>query len=110
MSKPPSSASSISSANSRRKAKLIWTKPAATNMKWSESITFNRPLHDVRVLSQSPSQEWTDPAVEREKAAYERGRREGEDALREQLISQRNEMGALVNGVIDSLTRAVPQV
>ena len=88
--------------------KSTWTKPVATNMKWSESITLNRPLLDVRLLSQS--EEWTDPAAEREKAAYERGRREGEDALREQLISQRNEMGALVNGVIDSLTKAVPQV
>ena len=79
-------------------------------MKWFESITFNGPLHDVRLLTQSPSQDWSEHIGDREKAAYEKGRREGEDALREQLISQRNEIGGLLNGVIESLRNAVPQL
>lgn len=77
-------------------------------MKFSESILFNAPLHEVRLTQPVPEQAPVDAGVEREKAAYERGRNEGEDALREQLISQRNEMGALLNGVIDSLQKTVP--
>jgi flagellar assembly protein FliH len=77
-------------------------------MKFSESIQFDSPLHDVRLAQPAPEQAPVDAGVEREKAAYERGRNEGEDALREQLISQRNEMGALLNGVIDSLQKTVP--
>jgi len=79
-------------------------------MKFSESIAFNSPLHDVRLVNPAPAQAPVDAAVELEKAAYERGRREGENALREQLISQRNEMGALLNGVIDSLQKTVPHL
>ena len=79
-------------------------------MKWFESIAFNRPLHDVRLLTQSPSQDWNEHLREREKAAYDRGHSEGENALREQLISQRNEMGSMVNGVIESLRNALPQL
>lgn len=79
-------------------------------MKWFESITFNAPLHDVRLLTQSPAQDWSEHIGEREKAAYEKGRREGENALREQLISQRNEIGGLLNGVVESLRNAVPQL
>ncbi|HEX4266101.1 MAG TPA: FliH/SctL family protein [Verrucomicrobiae bacterium] len=79
-------------------------------MKWSESIPFNQPLHDVRVLANSPSQDWTEHLREREQAAYERGRHEGEDSLRQQLIDQRNEMGGALNNVIESLRKAVPQL
>jgi flagellar assembly protein FliH len=79
-------------------------------MKWFESIAFNRPLHDVRLLTQSPSQDWSEHITEREKAAYEKGRSEGENALREQLIGQRNEIGSVLNDVIESLRQAVPQL
>lgn len=79
-------------------------------MKWSEPISFRQPLRDVRVLTQSPSQDWNEMVREREQAAYEHGRREGEDSLRQQLIGQRNEMGSLLNGVIESLRNAVPHV
>src|SRR5690242_6228822 len=110
MSKPPSSALSTPSANSRPKEKSIWTKPAAANMKWSEPIPLNRPLHDVRVLAQAPSQDWGELLREREQAAYEKGRHEGENSVREQLILQRNEMGSVLNSVMESLRNAVPQV
>jgi flagellar assembly protein FliH len=77
-------------------------------MKFSETILFNGPLKDVRLAKAAPAQEAVDAAAEREKAAYERGRQEGEISLREQLIAQRNEMGALLNGLIDSLQKTVP--
>lgn len=80
------------------------------SMKWSDSIPLARPLHDVRVLTQTPSQAWGDHLREREQAAYERGRRDGENSLREQLIGQRNEMGGVLNGVIESLRNTIPQL
>ncbi|HWD93805.1 MAG TPA: FliH/SctL family protein [Verrucomicrobiae bacterium] len=79
-------------------------------MKWSEPIPLNRPLRDVRVLQHSPAQDWNEHLREREQAAYERGRREGEDSLREQLVIQRNEIGGALNGVLESLSNAVPRV
>lgn len=51
------------------------------------------------------------PAREAElQAAYERGRADGEKALGEQLVRQRAELRELMEGVIESLRRAVPQV
>jgi flagellar assembly protein FliH len=57
------------------------------------------------------------PAVETEpdfeaqlRAAYERGRRDGEDALREQLIQQRADLQAVETGVIESLRNTLPRV
>jgi flagellar assembly protein FliH len=79
-------------------------------MKWSDAIPFNRPLRDVRLLLQAPAQEWQEHMREREQAACERGRRDGERALSEQLLQQRNEMVELQRGVVESLRRAVPQV
>ncbi|HEY1489464.1 MAG TPA: hypothetical protein VGF90_00375, partial [Verrucomicrobiae bacterium] len=76
-------------------------------MKFPESIPFIKPLLDVRLKPTSAAQP-VDDSAEREKAAYERGRQEGEAALRAQLIAQRNEMGALLNGVIGSLQKTVP--
>ena len=75
-----------------------------------QPIQFQSPLLDVRLVQPSPAPAPIDDAAEREQAAYARGRREGEDALREQLISQRNEMGGLLNGVIASLQKVVPQL
>ena len=46
----------------------------------------------------------------RERAAYERGRHEGENALREQLLAQRNEFMELQRGVLQSLDGVLPQV
>jgi flagellar assembly protein FliH len=79
-------------------------------MKWSEPIPLKSLLCDVRMVKPSPAQDLIDHAAEREEAAYERGRHEGENALREQLISQRNEMASLLNGVIESLRNTIPQL
>ena len=79
-------------------------------MTWSDAIPFSRSLRDVRLLLQAPAQEWQEHVREREQAAYELGRHDGERALSEQLLQQRNEMVELQRGVVESLRRAVPQV
>ena len=79
-------------------------------MKWSESIPFRYPLRGVRPLTQAPQQDWQDHLREREQSAYERGRSDGEHALGEQLLQQRNETVELQKGILDSLRRVVPQV
>ncbi len=45
-----------------------------------------------------------------EREAYERGRRDGEDNLREQLLTQRNVFLELQRGAIQSLRESTPQV
>ena len=79
-------------------------------MKWSDSIIFALPLRDVRLLAEAPAQNWNDFLRDREQAAYERGRQEGENALSEQLLRQRNETVELQSGVLQSLRGAVSQV
>lgn len=78
-------------------------------MKSPEPILFTALVQDVRLVKPS-APEPVDLAAEREKAAYERGHQEGENALREQLLTQRNEVAGLLTGVIDSLRKAVPQL
>jgi flagellar assembly protein FliH len=79
-------------------------------MKWSDTITLFQDLRDVRLLTKAPSQDWEEHLREREEAAYENGRRDGERALSEQLLQQRNEMVELQNGVVNSLQRTLPQM
>jgi len=79
-------------------------------MNWSDTIPFSRPLRDVQLLLQAPARNWQEHLRECEQAAYERGQRDGERALSEQLVQQRNEMSELQRGIVDSLRRAVPQV
>ena len=79
-------------------------------MKWSDSIPFRVPLRGVRLLTLAPMQDWEEHLQQREKSAYERGRRDGEHTLREQLLRQRNETVELQKGILDSLRRIVPQV
>jgi flagellar assembly protein FliH len=79
-------------------------------MKWSDSIILDQPLRDVRQLTKAPAQDWEAHLREREEAAYQNGRRDGERALSEQLLQQRNEMVELQNGVVDSLQRTLPQM
>lgn len=78
-------------------------------MKWSNEIKLPHPLQDVRLLTQAPAQDWEEHLREREKAAYAQGRREGEAALNEQLLQQRNEISELQNGVLNSLKQMLPQ-
>jgi len=79
-------------------------------MKWADTILFDRPLRDVCLLTAAPGQEWQNFLREREAAAYESGRREGERALNEQLIHQRNETIEIQRGILESLQRTLPQI
>jgi flagellar assembly protein FliH len=79
-------------------------------MKWSDSITLEQPLHEVQLLTKAPAQDGPEHLREREEAAYEQGRCEGERALGEQLLQQRNEMAELQNGVMNSLQQMLPQM
>ena len=79
-------------------------------MKWADSIHFDRPRRDVSLLTAAPVQDWKTFLHDRETAAYERGRRDGESALNEQLISQRNETVQLQRGIFDSLQNTLPQL
>jgi flagellar assembly protein FliH len=76
-----------------------------------ERIFLTAPLRNVvlrRAGSPPPAAE-----IDREaecRAAYERGRSDGEKALGEQLVRQRSELGGLLEGVVASWQRAVEQV
>ncbi len=79
-------------------------------MKWPETIRLSQPLRDVRLTAPAMPTEWEQRLHDREQAGYERGRLDGERALSEQLLRQRNELLELHRGVLESLRRAVPQV
>lgn len=79
-------------------------------MKWSNSISLKQPLQDVRLLTKAPAQDWQEHLRDREKTAYEQGRRDGEQSLGEQLLKQRNEMFELQNGIINSLRQMLPKM
>jgi flagellar assembly protein FliH len=79
-------------------------------MKWSDSIAPGPSLRDVRLLTKAPAQDWEADLREREEAAYENGRRDGERALSEQLLKQRNETVELQNGILNSLQQSLPQL
>jgi flagellar biosynthesis/type III secretory pathway protein FliH len=98
------------SANSKPKGKSNSTPAQLKKMKWSDSILLSHPVRDVRLLSRAPLQDWQTHVHDREQAACERGRREGERSLSEQLLKQRSDVAALQQGVLTSLSNAVPQV
>lgn len=79
-------------------------------MKWADTILFDQPLRDVRLLAGAPAQDWQQFLRAREMAAFEEGRRAGETALNEQLLRQRNETIELQRGILTSLQAALPKV
>jgi flagellar assembly protein FliH len=79
-------------------------------MKWSDSIRFQEAPQNVRLLVKAPMQDWQEHLREREQAAYEKGRRDGQRALGEQMLQQRNEMVELQNGVLLSLKQSLPRM
>ena len=84
--------------------------PARPNMKSYKAITFFKPVRDVRLVSSSAPGENEERHREAERAAYERGRQDGERALGDQLMQQRSELLELHQGVVESLRAIVPQV
>jgi flagellar assembly protein FliH len=79
-------------------------------MKWSDTIVFSPTLRDVGLLTQVPAQNWEVFLREREAAAYENGRSEGERNLAAQLEQQRQELATLQNGLLDSLKGTLPKM
>lgn len=77
---------------------------------WSEKIRLNQPLKDVTLAPLPGSPEWEQRVVERERAAFERGRIEGERALSQQLVQQRSDLLELQNGVLTSLRQTLPKL
>jgi flagellar assembly protein FliH len=76
---------------------------------WSDTLTLPKPLRHVRLKDEAGAE--ARPAAEEAlRASYERGRREAEQALSQQLLQQRAEVHEMMNGVLTSLRQAVPQV
>jgi len=73
-----------------------------------ETIQFAQPLREARARVGPSHAEGA--AVAREQAAYERGRRDGEKSLSEQLLRQRGELIELQNGVLKSLQQSIGDV
>jgi flagellar assembly protein FliH len=79
-------------------------------MKSYKTITLTAPLRDVRLVSTASPGEAGDRPPGAEEVAYERGRRDAEKSLSEQLMHQRAELLELHQGVVESLRAAVPRV
>ena len=77
---------------------------------WHDAIHLSHPLRDLRAAVAPYPAKLEDRIREREQLSFERGRREGEKALSEQLMRQRSEVTELQNGVLNSLRQAVAQV
>jgi len=75
---------------------------------WPETIRLPAPVRNV-VLSVTPASASRDVEAE-VRAAYERGRAEGEAQLAQQLVQQRADVQHLLEGVIASLRESVPQI
>ena len=76
-----------------------------------ETIRLNAPLLDARMGFVPPPP--PAPMIDVEaltRAAYERGRIEGEQAVSEQLVRQRVEFSELQNGLLATLRNTFPQV
>jgi flagellar biosynthesis/type III secretory pathway protein FliH len=76
---------------------------------WSETLTLPKPLRHARLYGDEAGAD-ARAAAEEVRASYERGRREAEQALSQQLFQQRTEIHELMRGVVDSLRQAVPQI
>lgn len=74
-------------------------------------VRLSVPLRDLRVRRVLDPKAAGQAAMEdRVRDGYERGRAEGERALGEQLVRQRQETRQLLEGVLESLREAVPQL
>ena len=73
----------------------------------SEMLQLPRALRDVAFSSLAMA---TLPLDEPDRAAYERGLRDGERKLSEQLLQQRTEFMNLQTGLLESLRQTIPHV
>jgi flagellar assembly protein FliH len=80
-------------------------------MKSLEPIRFAHPLREVTLARAGALPiDWENQLESAERAGYERGLIDGEKALSEQLLRQRNELLELHNGAVEAMRNAVPQV
>jgi Flagellar biosynthesis/type III secretory pathway protein len=79
-------------------------------MRSYKAISLATPLRDVCLVTEGNRIEMEQKQREAEAAAYERGRRDAEKALSEQLLQQRAEILELQQGVLTSLQNAVPRL
>ena len=79
-------------------------------MKSFKTIHLTHPVPDIRLARTAAPAGTAAPEPEPEQAAYERGRRDGEKALSEQLVQQRTELLQLHQGVVESLRAIVPRL
>jgi flagellar assembly protein FliH len=79
---------------------------------WPETIRLSKPLRDLRRVEASAGTPSANEAAAKAQleASYRRGWVDGERALNERLLQQRSEMQELLQGVVASLRKAVPQV
>ena len=76
-----------------------------------EKIRLTAPLRNVRLTVPGAGERSAEvDQQEREQVSFERGRRAGEQALSEQLLTQRAELQELQHGVLESLRQSVPRV
>ena len=76
---------------------------------WSDTLPLPKPLRHVRLKDEAGTDARA-ASDEELRASYERGRREAELALSEQLVQQRAEVHEMMSGVLTSLRQAVPQI
>ena len=76
---------------------------------WSDTLALAKPLRHVRLKDEAGTDARA-AADEELRASYERGRREAEQALSQQLMQQRAEGHEIMNGVLASMRGAVPQI
>ncbi len=78
-----------------------------------ETIRLTAPLREVRLDKGGLTASTANPATDVDvltRAAYERGRLEGEQAMSEQLVRQRVEFSELQNGLLATLRGTFPHV
>lgn len=73
----------------------------------SESVKLSAPLRDVKIVDERERER---RLAEQLRGEYERGLRDGERKLSEQLVRQRAEVMELKNGALNSLSQALPGV
>jgi flagellar assembly protein FliH len=75
---------------------------------WSDTVSFSKPLRAIRPKNAAAAGDLD--LQEALRAEYERGRRDAEKDLGEQMLTQRAEVHELVGGVLNSLRDSVPKI
>lgn len=74
---------------------------------WAETIKFSAPLRDVHLITAGERERRMEEQL---RESYQRGLRDGERRLGEQLVQQRSELLELQNGLFNSLRQTFPKV